>query len=60
MVHLFRTDDYFGREREPYERTSRLLNVAISRGKQQVIIILPSSPHPLVEPFVALKDYQAK
>ena len=60
VVHLFRPDDYFGREREPYEETSRLLNVAISRGKQQVVIILPSSPHPLVEPFLALKDYQAK
>ncbi len=58
VVHLFRQDDYFGREREPYEGTSRLLNVAISRGKQQVVIILPSSPHPLVEPFVALKGYQ--
>ena len=60
VVHLFRTDDYFGKEKEPYEETSRLLYVAISRGKQQVVIILPSSPHPLVELFLALRDYQAK
>ena len=60
VVHLFRPDDYFGKEKEPYEGTSRLLNVAISRGKQQVVIILPSSPHPLVEPFLALRDYLAK
>lgn len=60
VVHLFRPDDYFGKEKEPYEGTSRLLNVAISRGKQRVVIVLPSSPHPLVEPFIALKDYQAE
>ena len=56
VVHVFRSDDYFGREGEPYEETSRLLNVAVSRARQRVIVILPPNPHGLVEPFTLLKD----
>ena len=56
VVHVFSPDDYFGRESEPYENASRLLNVAISRARQRVIVILPSAPHPLVKPFEALRE----
>lgn len=51
VVHVFRSDDYFGKEQEPFAQTSRLLNVAISRARKRVVIILPPNPHPLVEPF---------
>jgi DNA helicase-2/ATP-dependent DNA helicase PcrA len=57
VIHVFRPDDYFGSEVEPFEETSRLLNVAISRARQRVIILLPPNPHPLVEPFTALRRY---
>ena len=56
VVHLFRTDDYFGSEREPFKKTSRLLNVAISRARRRVIVILPRRPHPLVEPYTILRE----
>lgn len=55
VVHVFRSDDYFGGEMEPFEETSRLLNVAISRARHKVVVVLPSTPHPLVEPFGALR-----
>ena len=35
VIHVFRTEDYFGREAEPFESSSRLLNVAISRARHQ-------------------------
>ena len=54
VIHVFRSEDYYGNEREPFEVTSRLLNVAISRARQRVIVILPSDPHPLVEPFTGV------
>lgn len=54
VIHIFRNDDYFGREGEPFEELSRLLNVALSRARERVIVMLPSDPHPLVEPFSAL------
>ena len=54
VIHVFRSDDYFGGEVEPFEETSRLLNVAISRARQRVVVILPPEPHPLVAPFAML------
>ena len=57
VVHVFGPDDYFGSEVEPFEKTSRLLNVAISRARHRVIVVLPPTPHPLVEPFTALRRY---
>ena len=52
VVHVFRASDYFGNDSEPYVDTSKLLNVAISRARKQVVIILPRYPHPLVSPFL--------
>ena len=57
VVHVFRPNDYFGREVEPFAKTSRLLNVAVSRARQRVVVELPPTPHPLVEPFNFLKKY---
>jgi DNA helicase-2/ATP-dependent DNA helicase PcrA len=60
VIHIFRDDDYFGQEGEPFEELSRLLNVALSRARERVIILLPQNPHPLVEPFSALiRDSQS-
>ena len=56
VIHVFLPNDYFGKEREPYEEASRLLNVAISRARQRVVIILPANPHGLIEPFTALRN----
>ena len=57
VIHVFRSDDYYGNESEPFEETSRLLNVAISRARQRVIIILPPDPHPLVDPFTNVSQH---
>lgn len=58
VIHVFRDDDYFGNANEPYEATSRVLNVAISRARERVEIILPESPHPVVEPFRQVSQRQ--
>lgn len=54
VIHVFHDDDYFGNEAESFEELSRLLNVALSRAKERVIILLLPKPHPLVKPFGAL------
>ncbi|MFC1968064.1 UvrD-helicase domain-containing protein [Chloroflexota bacterium] len=54
VIHVFHDNDYFGPEEEPFEELSRLLNVALSRARERVIVLLPPNPHPLVEPFGAL------
>lgn len=54
IVAAFRSKDYFGYEIEPFERSSRLLYVVLTRARQQVTLILPRSPHPLVAPFASL------
>lgn len=54
VIHIFHDNDYFGPEEEPFEELSRLLNVALSRARERVIVLLPPNPHPLVEPFGAL------
>ena len=56
VIHVFRPEDYFGSETEPFAETSRLLNVAISRARRRVIVILPTTPHPLVRPFTTLRQ----
>ena len=57
VIHVFGPDDYFGSEVEPFVKTSRLLNVAISRARHRVIVVLPPTPHPLVEPFTRLRRF---
>ena len=57
VVHVFYNDDYFGpseKQSEPFEELSKLLNVALSRAREKVIVLLPPIPHPLVEPFETL------
>ena len=55
-IHLYR--DIFGTGGEPYEDASRVLNVAISRARKRVVMILPPDPHMLVKPFNDLADVQ--
>ena len=57
-IHVYRHEDFFGRGGEPFEEASRLLNVAITRARKRLVLILPHDPHPLVEPFNALRDVQ--
>lgn len=54
IVAVFRPNDYYGNESEPFESASRLLYVALTRARQRVSLLLPNSPHRLVAPFVAL------
>ena len=56
VIHVFHDDDYFGMETEPFESTSRLLNVAVSRARRHVVIILPRNPIPLVKPLARLQQ----
>ena len=58
VIHLYRQEDYFGREGEPFEEASRLLNVAMTRARKRVVVILPPDPNPLVEPFTVLRTVQ--
>lgn len=39
---------------EPFEASSRVLYVALTRARRRVSVILPPNPHPLVAPFAAL------
>ena len=57
-IHVYRQGDFFGREREPFEQASRLLNVAITRARKRLVLVLPHDPHPLVKPFNALREVQ--
>ena len=57
-IHVYRQGDFFGREGEPFEQASRLLNVAITRARKRLVLVLPHDPHPLVEPFNALREVQ--
>lgn len=36
---------------EPYEDSSRVLYVSLTRARQRLTVILPPDPHPLVAPF---------
>jgi DNA helicase II / ATP-dependent DNA helicase PcrA len=56
VIHVFSSTDYFGREAEPFEEASKLLNVAVSRARKNVIVLLPENPHALVEPFGQFRE----
>lgn len=51
VIHIFQDSDYFGRESEPFEKLSRLMNVAFSRARKRVIVILPPNPHAVIQPL---------
>jgi hypothetical protein len=55
IIAVFRTTDYYGHESEPFERASRLLYVVLTRARQRVTLLLPSSPHELVAPLTELQ-----
>ena len=57
-VHVYLREDFFGFEEEPFEEASRLLNVAMTRARKRLVLILPDDPHPLVRPFNALREIQ--
>jgi DNA helicase-2/ATP-dependent DNA helicase PcrA len=54
VVAVFRPNDYYGSESEPFQSASRLLYVVLTRARQRVTLLLPNSPHQLVAPFSAL------
>ena len=55
IIDVFRPTDYYGSDSEPFESASRLLYVVLTRARQQVTLVLPSKPHPLVAPFSNLQ-----
>jgi DNA helicase-2/ATP-dependent DNA helicase PcrA len=50
ILSFSEADYYFG-EQSPFEDSSRLLYVALTRARKTVVVMLPSSPHPLVAPL---------
>ena len=54
VILVYRGDDWFGTEREPFTRNSRLLYVCLTRASKRCVVILPPSPHLLVAPFADL------
>jgi DNA helicase-2/ATP-dependent DNA helicase PcrA len=54
VIIVFRSGDYHGSENEPFPALSRLLYVILTRARNQVTLLLPADPHPLVAPFSAL------
>ena len=56
VLLVYRGGDYLANKNaaEPFEESSRVLMVALTRAKQEVTVILPPDPHPLVAPFAGL------
>ena len=54
VIIAFRNDDYHGTEGEPFPALSRLLYVVLTRARNQVTLLLPPDPHPLVAPFSSI------
>jgi len=56
VILVYRTGDYLSNrsDSEPYEESSRVLFVSLTRARNQVIVVLPHDPHPLVAPFAGL------
>ena len=54
VLLVYRSDDYIAdsRDTEPYEEPSRVLFVSLTRGRREVVVVLPRDPHPLVAPFL--------
>jgi DNA helicase-2/ATP-dependent DNA helicase PcrA len=56
VILSYSTNDWYGNEGEPYEETSRILYVSMTRARKLVVVLLPTLPHPLVAPFQALME----
>ena len=54
VILVYRDDDWFGHEDEPFPENSRLLYVSLTRARNRVVIVLPLNSPPLVAPFGAL------
>lgn len=54
VIVVFRNDDYHGTEGEPFPALSRLLYVILTRARNEVTLLLPPDPHPLVAPFASI------
>ena len=52
VIHVYTEQDYFP-GREPYPDASRVLYVALSRARRNVVIMLPPNPSGLVAPFLS-------
>jgi ATP-dependent DNA helicase UvrD/PcrA len=52
VIIAFRNRDYHGRRTEPFPSASRLLYVALTRARQNISLLIPTRPHPLVAPFL--------
>jgi DNA helicase-2/ATP-dependent DNA helicase PcrA len=52
VVLSYSSSDYYFDEVEPYGKSSRVLYVSMTRARHKVIVLLPSSPHPLVAPLL--------
>jgi DNA helicase-2/ATP-dependent DNA helicase PcrA len=50
VILVYQNTDWFGKERAPFPKTSRVLFVALTRARERVVIVLPT-PHPLVAPL---------
>lgn len=50
ILLVYRTGDYLAdySNDEPYEELSRVLFVSLTRARQQVVVIMPPDPHPLI------------
>jgi DNA helicase-2/ATP-dependent DNA helicase PcrA len=56
VIVAFRNRDYHGKETEPFPAASRLLYVTLTRARQRITLLLPTQPHDLVAPLVALAN----
>ena len=58
VILVYRDGDYLAHYSagEPFEDPSRVLFVALTRAKTRVVVVLPTSPHPLVSPFAHLDN----
>jgi DNA helicase II / ATP-dependent DNA helicase PcrA len=50
---VYRDDDYLTDrgDVEPFEASSPVLFVSLTRARRSVTVLLPETPHPLVVPF---------
>ena len=51
VILSYSSADYYGRGGEPYDEPSRVLYVSMTRARHKILVLLPPSPHPLVQPF---------